>query len=122
MTRLIPILLLVIGVFVMIRVSSWHTGRTLRRRSRPLMNDQIEALLKRLARTAGIESVEVRLLDMPVVNGLATPQGEIYITQGLFRKFYSGRGPSKTSGGRKLICAGKNGANGNIRQILGGRR
>jgi putative metalloprotease len=91
MTRLIPILLLAFGMFIMIRVSSWHTGRTLRRRSRPLLNDQIEALLSRLARTAGIEHVQVRLLEMPVVNGLATPSGEIYITRGLFRKFQTGR-------------------------------
>lgn len=91
MTRLIPILLLIVGVFVMIKVSSWRTGRTLRRRSRPLLNDQVEALLGRLARTAGIDKVEVRLLEMPVVNGLATPTGEIYITSGLFRKFQTGR-------------------------------
>ena len=91
MTRLIPILLMIIGVFVMFRISSWKTGRTLRRRSRPLLNDQIEALLGRLARTAGIDKVEVRLLEMPVVNGLATPAGEIYITRGLFRKFQTGR-------------------------------
>ncbi|MGR3718331.1 MAG: hypothetical protein ACU0B1_16475, partial [Thermohalobaculum sp.] len=56
MARLISILLLIIGAFAMIKISSWRTGRTLRRRSRPLMNDQIEALLSRLARTAGIES------------------------------------------------------------------
>ncbi|MFQ5566289.1 MAG: M48 family metallopeptidase, partial [Paracoccaceae bacterium] len=91
MTRLVPILLIVIGVFIMLRISSWRTGKTLRRRSRPLLNDQIEALLGRLARTAGIDRVEVRLLEMPVVNGLATPSGEIYITSGLFRKFQTGR-------------------------------
>ena len=62
MARLIPILLLIVGLFVMIKVSSWQTGRTLRRRSRSLMNDQIEALLSRLARTAGIEKVGVRRL------------------------------------------------------------
>ena len=76
------------------RILCWRSrrpGRTLRRRSRPLLNDQIEALLQRLARTAGIERVQVRLLDMPVVNGLATPSGEIHITQGLFRKFQTGR-------------------------------
>lgn len=87
MTRLLPFLLLVLSLFAMIRFSAWQSGRTLRRRSRPLRNDQVEALMGRLARTAGIDAIEVRLLDMPSVNGLATPSGEIYITTGLFKKF-----------------------------------
>ncbi len=87
MTRLIPILLLVLGFFAMIKLSAWQSGRTLRKRSRPLRNDQVEAMLDRLARTAGIDTIEVRLLEMPMVNGLATPSGEIYITSGLFKKF-----------------------------------
>jgi putative metalloprotease len=91
MTRLLPILLLIIGMFVLIKVSSWQTGKTLRRTSRPLMNDQVEALFQRLARTAGIDRIEVRIIEMPVVNGLATPSGEIYITRGLFRKFQAGQ-------------------------------
>jgi len=91
MTRLIPILLLIVGLFAFIKVSAWHSGRALRRSSRPLMNDQIEALLGRLARTAGIDRVEVRLLENPMINGLATPSGDIYITSGLFRHFQTGR-------------------------------
>lgn len=87
MTRLLPILLLVLGFFAMVRFSAWQSGRTLRKRSRPLRNDQVEAIMGRLARTAGIDSIEVRLLEMPAVNGLATPSGEIYITTGLFKKF-----------------------------------
>lgn len=91
MTRLIPILLMIIGVFAMVRISAWQSGKQLVRSSRPLLNDQIDALLQRLAHTAGIDKVEVRLLNMPMVNGLATPSGEIYITSGLFRKFQTGR-------------------------------
>ncbi|HSF96050.1 MAG TPA: M48 family metallopeptidase [Thermohalobaculum sp.] len=91
MTRFLPLILLAIGFFALIKISAWQSGRQLRRASRPLMNDQIEALLNRLARTAGIERVEVRMLNNPVVNGLATPSGEIYITSGLFRHFQTGR-------------------------------
>jgi putative metalloprotease len=91
MAWLIPFLLMIIGVFAMVRLSAWQSGKQLVRSSRPLLNDQVDALLQRLARTAGIEKVDVRLLDMPVVNGLATPSGEIYITSGLFRKFQAGR-------------------------------
>src|SRR5690606_23206326 len=61
------------------------------KRSRPLANDQIDALLRRLARAAGIESVEIRLLPDKAINGLATDTGEIYITQGLFDAFRTGK-------------------------------
>ncbi len=91
MSRLVPILLLVLGIFASIRLSAWQSGRMLRRRSRPLYNDQVEAIMRRLARTAGIARIEVRLLDMPEINGLATPSGEIYITSGLFRRFQRGQ-------------------------------
>jgi len=91
MSRLLPILLLLLGIFASIRLSAWQSGRMLRRRSRPLYNDQVEALMRRLARTAGIERIEVRLLEMPAINGLATPSGEIYITTGLFRRFQRGQ-------------------------------
>jgi putative metalloprotease len=91
MSRLIPILMVIVAFVGVGLFSAWHSGRTLRRRSRPLRNDQIEALLNRLARTAGIDRIEVRLLDMPAINGLATRTGEIYITSGLFRSFQTGR-------------------------------
>lgn len=91
MSRLLPLLLLILGVVVTVLVSSWHSGRQLRRASRPLTNDQVEALLIRLARTAGVERIDVRLLEMPIINGLATPTGEIYLTRGLFRQFQAGR-------------------------------
>jgi len=91
MVRLLPFLLLILGIAVSIALSSWMSGRTLRRRSRVLMNDQVDALMNRLARTAGIDRVEVRLLDMPMINGLATATGEIYITTGLFRAFQTRR-------------------------------
>ena len=91
MTRLLPILLMLLALFAWIRISAWQSGKQLLRTSRPLTNDQIEALLGRLAKTAGIERIDVRILDMPIVNGLATPGGEIYITTGLFKKFQAGR-------------------------------
>ncbi|MDH3668451.1 MAG: M48 family metallopeptidase [Paracoccaceae bacterium] len=91
MTRIGLLLLALALVFAWIRFVAWQSGRQLRQRSRPLANDQIEALLARLARTAGIDRIAVRVLDMPIVNGLATPSGEIYITSGLFKKFQTGR-------------------------------
>src|SRR5690606_25039381 len=87
---LIPVLLIV-GVVLFWKLRAQMSGRNLRKRSRPLANDQVDALLKRLARAAGIERVEIRLLPDKAINGLATDTGEIYITQGLFDAFRTGK-------------------------------
>ena len=91
MSRLILILLIVFAVVFAWKLKAMASGKALRRQSHPLANDQIEALLARLARAAGIDRVEVRVLEQPMINGLATPSGEIYVTQGLLREFQSGR-------------------------------
>ncbi len=91
MVKLLLPVLLIAGVVFYWKLRAQMSGRGLRQRSRPLMNDQVDALLARLARAAGIDGVEVRLLPDRAINGLATDTGEIYITQGLFDAFRSGK-------------------------------
>jgi putative metalloprotease len=90
MLKLLLPLLLVAAAVVAFKLRARMSAQGLRRRSRPLQNDQIDALLRRLARAAGIERVEVRLLPERSINGLATDTGEIYVTQGLFDAFRAG--------------------------------
>ncbi len=87
---LIPVLF-VAFIYVMWKARAISSGRSLRRRSRPLKNDQLDALLARLATAAGIEQVEVRLMRDPSINGFATDTGDIYLTEGLFDRFRSGQ-------------------------------
>ena len=87
---LLPLLLVAAAVFVS-KLRAQMSGHGLRRRSRPLQNDQIDALLGRLARAAGVDRVEIRLLPDRSINGVATDTGEIYVTQGLFDAFRAGR-------------------------------
>jgi len=91
MIKLLPILLLIAGLFAWMRVQSALSGAGLRRQSRPLANDQLEGLVTRIARTAGVDGVNVRVLPAEMINGLATPRGEIYVTRGLVRAVQSGR-------------------------------
>src|SRR5690625_2066447 len=90
MLRILIPRLLIIGLVAYWKLRAQMSGEGLRSRSHPLANDQIDALLKRLAHAAGIENVEVRLLDDPSINGIATDTGEIYITRGLFVAFQAG--------------------------------
>ena len=86
---LIPVLLIV-GLVVFWKMQAQSSGRGLRRASRPLQNDQLEALFARLAAAAGVEHVEVRVLPDRNPNGLATDTGEIYVTQGFIDAFRAG--------------------------------
>lgn len=86
---LLPILLIV-GVYVWFRIQAQRTGHVLRARSRALQNDQLEGLFLRLARTAGIERIEVRVLADRNPNGLVTDTGDIYVTQGFVDAFQRG--------------------------------
>lgn len=87
---LIPVLL-VMGVVLWWKLRAQMSGLGLRRQSHVLANDQIEALLRRLADAAGVDRVELRLLPDDVINGLATDTGDIYITRGLFGAFLARR-------------------------------
>ncbi|MEL6197627.1 MAG: M48 family metalloprotease [Pseudomonadota bacterium] len=91
MIKLLPILLALGAVYIMARFSAWRMAYGLKAQSRVLRNDALERPLDRLAQEAGVDSVVVRVLDEPMVNGLATPSGEVYVTSGLLRHFQSGR-------------------------------
>lgn len=86
---LIPILLIA-GMVLWWKIRAQSSGHALRGQSRPLQNDQLEAMFTRLAGAAGIDQVEVRLLKDPGINGLATDTGEIYVTEGLLEQFRTG--------------------------------
>ncbi|MEO1490710.1 MAG: M48 family metalloprotease [Pseudomonadota bacterium] len=86
---LFPILLIA-AMVVFWKIRAQSSGHALRGKSRPLQNDQLEAMFARLANAAGIDRVEVRLLEDSGINGLATDTGEIYVTEGLLEQFRTG--------------------------------
>ncbi|MEL6220500.1 MAG: M48 family metalloprotease, partial [Pseudomonadota bacterium] len=72
-------------------VSAKLQGYGLRKQSRPLKNDALEGLVNRLGSAAGVERVGVRVLQAPIINGMATPEGEIYVTEGLVAQVRNGK-------------------------------
>ncbi|MEM7509073.1 MAG: M48 family metalloprotease [Pseudomonadota bacterium] len=91
MTKLILFLVPIFIVMAMWRVSAIFSGKSLRKQSRPLRNDEVEAALRRLAHAAGVDQITVRVLEQEVVNGLVTPSGDIYVTRGLVDQYRRGR-------------------------------
>lgn len=90
MSRLIFIALIAAGLYVWWQFRSVQSGRSLRKSARPLQNDQLEQMFSRLAKTAGINHVEVLVLPDRNPNGLATASGDIYVTQGFVDAFHRG--------------------------------
>jgi len=87
MFRLTPILLAVIYAFFMYRFSAWRTGRELDRNSTPLADQVLSTLTRRMAKVLDVGAIRVNIYEIPAVNGLAAPDGRIFITRGFFEKY-----------------------------------
>ena len=90
MLRLTPILLAVAYAIVMYRISVWRTHRELDRQSTELADPKLKALTDRLAAALEIDRIPVYIYEIDPVNGLAAPDGRIFITRGFYRKFRNG--------------------------------
>jgi putative metalloprotease len=90
MLKFTPILLAVIWAYVMVRFSTWRTARELDANSNPLCDPNLEKLTKRLAQALEVPKIKVNIYEVAAVNGLAAPDGRIFITRGFFDKYLQG--------------------------------
>ncbi|MFY0680491.1 MAG: M48 family metallopeptidase [Thalassovita sp.] len=90
MLRFTPILLAVLYGFAMYRMSAWRTAKELSAKSTELADPKLQPILDRLARALDLPRVRVYLYEIDPVNGLAAPDGRIFITRGFYRKFTEG--------------------------------
>ncbi|MEM9854003.1 MAG: M48 family metallopeptidase [Pseudomonadota bacterium] len=91
MAILTPILLALAYGFVMMRFSAWNTKRQLNEQSSPLKDARLDPLFARMARALDIPQIKVNLFEVPMINGLAAPDGRIFITRGFYEEFQRGR-------------------------------
>jgi putative metalloprotease len=90
MIALTPLLLALAGALVMYQFNVWQTARTLDANSAPLVDRTLAPVLGRLARALGLSSLAVHLYEIAPINGLAAPDGRIFITRGLYERFRKG--------------------------------
>ncbi|NOE32574.1 M48 family metallopeptidase [Ruegeria sp. HKCCD7318] len=90
MLRFTPILLAIAYGLVMYRISVWRTHRELDAKSTELADPALKRMTDRLAAALGIDRVPVFIYEIDPVNGLAAPDGRIFITRGFYRKFRNG--------------------------------
>ncbi len=90
MLKFTPILLAVAYGLVMYRLSVWRLHRELDQSSTELADRPLKALTDRLAAALGLARIPVFIYEIDPVNGLAAPDGRIFITRGFYRKYQNG--------------------------------
>ncbi|PIE12535.1 MAG: peptidase M48 [Rhodobacterales bacterium] len=90
MLRFAPILLALIYGVAMYRFSAWRTARELDEKSTELADPGLKPVLDRMARALDLPRIRVHLYEIAPVNGLAAPDGRIFLTRGFYEKYNAG--------------------------------
>jgi putative metalloprotease len=90
MLKLSPLILAVLYALLMYQFSAWRTRRELDARSSLLADKALSQLTQRMASALDLPRVQVHVYEIEPVNGLAAPDGRIFLTRGFLRKYYSG--------------------------------
>lgn len=90
MFKLTPIILAILYGLVMYKFSAWNTKRTLDQQSTRLADPDLERLNKAMADALDLPRIKVHIYEIDPVNGLAAPDGRIFITRGFFNKYKAG--------------------------------
>lgn len=91
MLKVIPLLLPVVYALLMLQFSVWRTKSMLAAKSQPLREPELLAALAPIAKALGQEKIAVNIYDIPTINGLAAPDGQIYLTQGFVQAYRASR-------------------------------
>ncbi|MBA3910346.1 MAG: peptidase M48 [Rhodobacter sp.] len=86
MTKLVPLLLAIGYAFLMLRFSMWRTKKMLDARSQPLTDPSITRLAERMAAAMDLPGIKVSVFEVDPVNGLAAPDGRIFLTRGFLNR------------------------------------
>src|SRR6056297_1315449 len=90
MIKFTPILLAILYALAMYRFSVWRTKRELDAKSTELADPQLKKLTDRMAAALDLPRIRVHIYEIDPVNGLAAPDGRIFITRGFFKKYRQG--------------------------------
>lgn len=90
MLRFAPILLALLYGIAMYRFSVWRTSKELDAKSTELADPILKSLTEDMARALDLPRIKVHIYEIEPVNGLAAPDGRIFITRGFFNKYRAG--------------------------------
>lgn len=91
MLQLSPILLAIVYGLIMYRFSVWRLHRTLDAQSVQLADPNLTNIFQDLAKALDQPKIDVFLYEVDPVNGLAAPDGRVFITRGFYNKYLAGQ-------------------------------
>ena len=89
-TVIIPIVLAGLYGIVMFQFSSWSLKRQLSRQSNPLLDKNLEHMMAKFAKALEVDKIRINIFETEPINGLAAPDGRIFITRGFYNKYKNG--------------------------------
>lgn len=87
MLKFTPILLAIAYGLVMYLFSTWRLRRELTENSTDLAEPRLLEVTGKLARALDLPRIKVSVYEIEPVNGLAAPDGRIFLTRGFLRKY-----------------------------------
>jgi len=90
MLRFTPILLAILYGLVVYHFSAWRTKRELDAKSTELADPALKKITDRLARALEVDRIPVHIYEIDPVNGLAAPDGRIFLTRGFYNRYRQG--------------------------------
>ncbi len=87
MLKFTPILAALLYGLAMYRFSAWRTARALDAKSTELVDPALKTLTDKMAQALDLPRVRVHIYEIDPINGLAAPDGRIFITRGFYNKF-----------------------------------
>lgn len=86
MLKFAPFLLAIAYALLMYHFSAWRTKRMLDAQSQPLTDPAITRLTDRMAQALDVPAIKVHVFEVEPVNGLAAPDGRIFLTRGFLNR------------------------------------
>ncbi|MDB5658279.1 MAG: peptidase [Cypionkella sp.] len=90
MLKFLPIILALGYGLLMLYFSVWRTKKMLAEQSQPLRDPALLALAQKMAVALELPQIKVNVYQIAAVNGLAAPDGQIYLTQGFLDRKAAG--------------------------------
>ena len=90
MLKFLPILLPIAYALLMYRFSVWRTKAMLDQASSPLKDAALLDEVAKLAQALELPQIKVNVYEIDPVNGLAAPDGRIFLTRGFVAKHAAG--------------------------------
>ena len=89
-TVIIPIVLAGLYGVVMFQFSAWSLKRQLSKQSNPLLDPNLDKIMIKFSNVLEVEKIRLNIFETEPINGLAAPDGRIFITRGFYKKYQNG--------------------------------